>query len=56
MAGAMSMTAVGMAQAGARLYAISVSPFAGQVKSRSWKATTNHDGTVRPKGPGGVPV
>ena len=49
--------ATGMTRAGARLYAISVvSPFAGQAKRRSWKATTNHDGTVRPKGPGGVPV
>jgi hypothetical protein len=56
MAAITRLTAMGMAQAGARSYAISVvSPFAGQAK-RQWKATTNHDGTMRPKGPGGVPV
>jgi hypothetical protein len=56
MASAMCITAMGTSPAGARPYAISGSPFAGQVKVRSWKSTTNHDGTVRPKGPGGVPV
>ena len=55
MAGATSITAMGMTQAGARHYAVSVRPFAGQV-CRPWKSTTNHDGTVRPKGPGGVPL
>ena len=55
MTGVTTSTAMGMAQAGARPYAVAVSPFAGQLKSRSWK-TTNHDGIVRPKGPGGVPI
>jgi len=57
MASGIAITAMGMAQAGARPYAVSVSPFAGQAKVRSWKGlTTNHDGTVRPMGPGGVPI